>query len=131
HGQPSAGVGDVHRVGAVGLHQLGLAGQFGGLGHVGHHQEPGYVHAQLTGGGDVLRGDVGLGAVGGHAHRADAQGVGLLQVVQGPDAGQQQGGGHRVGHGVADGLDPLPVGVGADAVGDAGAGQAVTVGDLD
>ena len=42
--------------------------------------------------GDVLGGDVGLGAVGGDAHRADAEVVGVLEVVDGADAGQQQGG---------------------------------------
>ena len=32
HGQPAAGVGDVDAVRAVGLHELGLPGQFGRLG---------------------------------------------------------------------------------------------------
>lgn len=43
----------------------------------------------------ALGGDVGLGAVGGDADRADAEGVGLPQVAQGADAGQEQRGGHR------------------------------------
>ena len=77
---------------AVGLHQLGLRGQLGGLGHVAHHQEAGDVHAQLAGGGDVLRGDVGLGAVGGDPHRAHAERVRALEVVDRADAGQQQRG---------------------------------------
>ena len=71
HGQPAAGVGDVDAVRAVGLHQLGLLGELVGGGHVAHHQEPGDVHAEFAGGGDVLGGDVGLGAVGGDPHRAD------------------------------------------------------------
>lgn len=131
HGEAAAGVGDVDAVGAVGLHELGLAGEFGGFRHVGHHQESGDVHAQFAGGGDVLGGDVCLGAVGGDAYGADAQCVGLLEVVHRADAGEQQGGGDRLPYGVGDRLDPLPVGVGADAVGDAGAGQAVAVRDLD
>lgn len=45
HGEAAAGVGDVDAVGAVGLHELGLAGEFGGFRHVGHHQESGDVHA--------------------------------------------------------------------------------------
>lgn len=131
HREAAAGVGDVDAVRAEALHQLGLAGEFGGLGHVGHHQEPGDVHAQFAGGGDVLGGDVGLGAVGGDAHRADPEGVGLLEVVQRADAGEQECGGHGLVGGARDRLDPLPVGVGADAVVDAGAGQSVAVGDLD
>lgn len=47
------------------------------------------------------------------------------------DARQQRGGRDRLRYHAGDGLDPLPVGVGADAVIDAGAGRAVTVGDLD
>ena len=92
HGQAAAGVGDVDAVRAVGLHQLGLLGELRGRGHVAHHQEAGDVHAEVAGGGDVLGGDVGLGAVGGDPHRADAEVVGALEVVDGADAGQQQRG---------------------------------------
>ena len=109
--EPAAGVGDVDAVGAVGLHQLGLLGQLLGGRHVGHHQEAGDVHAELAGGGDVLGGDVGLGAVGGDADRADAEVVGVAELLDGADAGQQQrgqAGPREVGRG---GLDPLPVGV--------------------
>ena len=102
-----------------------------GAGHVGHHQEAGDVHAELAGGGDVLGGDVGLGAVGGDADRADAEVVGALQVVDGADAGQQQGGEPGVLQHRCGGLDPLPVGVGAGPVVDRAAGEAVAVGDLD
>ena len=96
HGQPAAGVGDVDAVRAVGLHQLGLLGELLGRRHVGQHQESGDVHAELAGGGDVLGGDVGLGAVGGDADRADAEVAGVLQLVDGADAGQQQRGEPRV-----------------------------------
>ena len=37
--------------------------------HVAHHQEADGVHAELARGRDMLGGDVGLGAVGGHPHR--------------------------------------------------------------
>ncbi len=90
HRQPAAGVGDVDAVGAVGLHQLGLLGEFGGGRHVGEHQEARDVHADLAGHRDVLGGDVGLGAVGGDPDRADPQGVRRLQVVHRADTGQQQ-----------------------------------------
>jgi hypothetical protein len=35
---------------------------------VAHHQEADGVHAEFACGGDVLRGDVGLGAMGGDAY---------------------------------------------------------------
>jgi hypothetical protein len=49
---------------------------------------------ELAGGGDVLGGDVGLGAVRGHPHRAHAEGVGVLELGDRADAGQQQRGEH-------------------------------------
>ena len=55
-------------------------------------RKPDDVHAELAGGGDVLSGDVGLGAVGRDADRPDAEVVGVLEVVDRADAGQQQGG---------------------------------------
>jgi hypothetical protein len=95
------------------------------------HEEPGDVHPQLAGLTDVLGGDVGLGGVGGDPHGPDPEVVGLLQLVQGADAGQQQRGQSRVVHDLGRGADPLPVGVAARAVGQARAGQPVAVGDLD
>jgi hypothetical protein len=35
---------------------------------VAHHEESGHVHAEFAGLGDVLSGNVGLGAVRGDAH---------------------------------------------------------------
>ncbi len=59
HHQTSTRVGDVDAVRAIRFHQLGLLGQFLGRRHVAHHQEARDVHADLAGGFDVLRGDVG------------------------------------------------------------------------
>jgi hypothetical protein len=91
HREPAAGVADVHPVGAVGLHQLGLGGQLGRLGHVAHHQEARDAHVQLASPRDVLGGDVGLGAVRGDADRAPTEGVGAIEFGDGADAGQQAG----------------------------------------
>lgn len=131
HGEPAAGVGDVHAVRPVRLHQPCLGGEFGGGGQVAHHQEPGDVHAEVTGLGDVLRGDVGLGAVGGDANRADTEGVGAFQFGDGADAGEEEGGEDGAGEVLGRRLDPLLVGVAARTVVDRAAGQAVAVGDLD
>ena len=85
-------VGDIHAVGAVAFHQFGLFSQSFGAVHVGHHQEAHGVHFQLAGQIDVLLGDIRLGAVGGYADGVDANLAGHLQMVDGADAGQQQGG---------------------------------------
>ena len=90
---------------------MACCGQLAGGRHVAHHQEAGDVHAELAGGGDVLGGDVGLGAVGGDPDRADAEVVGVLELLDGADAGQQQRGEPGVGDVRGGGLDPLPVGV--------------------
>ena len=54
-----------------------------------HHQEADGVHAQLAGEGDMLRGNIRLGAVGGHAHHPRACLIRIFQVMQGTDAGKQ------------------------------------------
>jgi len=116
HGEAAARVDDIDAVGAVGLHHFRLLGEaFGGV-ELAHHQEPGDVHAELAGGGDVLGGDVGLGAVGGHPDRPDADLVGAFEVVGGADAGKDQRcqpGVREVGGGD---FKPLPVGVAARSV---------------
>ena len=131
HVQRPAAVGDVDAVGAVVLHQLGLGGQRIRGDHVAHHQEAGDVHAEVARGPDVLAGDVGLGAVGRDANRAHPDGMGVLQLVDGADAGQKERGELGVGHDIGHRLDPLPVGVGAEAVVEAGAVQPVAVRHLD
>src|SRR5690606_21218658 len=131
HGEPATGVGDVDAVRAIAFHQLGLRGEFGGRGHVAHHEEAGDVHADLTGGRDVLGGDVGLGAVGGDSHRPHAQVVGAAKIFDRADARQQQGGQPRAADVGGRGLDPGPVAVRAGTVVDRAAGETVTVGDFD
>ncbi|MDT4873851.1 hypothetical protein FQZ97_1091170 [compost metagenome] len=96
-----------------------------------HHQKAHGVHAQLAGVLDVLLRDIRLGAVGRHAHHASARVIGVLQIVDSADSGQQQGGDLRVPHHVGGGFDPLQVGVGAEAVVEGRALQAVAVGDFD
>ena len=131
-GQHVAGrVGDVDAVGAVALHQLGLLHQTLGAVHVGHHQEADGVHVELARVGDVLLAHVGLGAVRRHADGVHAQAVRHLQVVDGADAGQQQGRDLGLLHQRDHGAQVLLVGVGREAVVDAGAAQAVAVGHLD
>src|SRR5258707_9261122 len=73
HRQSTARVGHVHTVCAVGLHQLRLLGQLGGLGEVRHHEETGYIHAELARSADVLSCDVGLSAMGGDTYRGNAE----------------------------------------------------------
>ena len=90
---------------------MACAGQLLGRGHVAQHEEPGDVHPELAGPGDVLRGDVALGAVGRDPHRADAEVVGALEVRGGADAGQQQGREPGVGESPGGRRDPFVVGV--------------------
>src|SRR5690554_576272 len=131
HVHGTAGVDHVQAGGAVVFHQLRLFGEtLWGL-HVAHHQEADGVHAQLSGVFNVLFGDVRFGAVGGHAHDAGTGLVGVVQVFHGADAGQQQGGDPGVFDHVGHGFDPFQVGVGPEAVVEAGALQAVAVGDFD
>ena len=49
-----------------------------------HHQEADGVHAQLAGEGDMLRGNIRLGAVGRHPHHPRP---GLIRVFQSANAG--------------------------------------------
>src|SRR5690606_39173046 len=131
-GQHVAGrVGDVDAVGAVAFHQSGLLGQAFGAVHVGHHQKAHGVHLQLACQVDVLFGHVGLGAVGGHADGVDADLPRHLQVVDGADAGQQQGGNPGLFHQRYYRGQVFLVGVRREAVVHRASAQAVTVGDFD
>ncbi|MNY31560.1 hypothetical protein D3C86_1657270 [compost metagenome] len=96
-----------------------------------HHQEADGVHLQLAGDADVLLGDVRLGAVGGHADGVDAQFMGHLQVVDGADTRQQQGGDLGPLHQRDDRRQVLLIGVGREAVVDRASAEAVAVGDFD
>jgi len=131
HGEPAAGVGHVDAVRAGLLHDPGLLGEVVRGRHVAHHQEPGHVHAEFAGAGDVLRGDVRLGAVRGDPHRPHTEVVGPVELADGPDAGDEQRGEHRVFQHLGRRGDPLPVGVAAGPVGQAGTGQSVAVRHLD
>src|SRR5690554_4105568 len=130
HVHGTAGVHHVQAGGAVVFHHLRLFSQaLRGL-HVAHHQEADGVHAQLSCVLDVLFGDIGFGAVGSHTYDTGTGFVGVVQVVDGTDTGQQQGGNLGVFHHFGHGFDPLQVGMGAVAVVEAGALQAVAVGDF-
>ena len=96
-----------------------------------HHQEADRFHAEFAGGFDVLARNVGFGTVRGDAHDARTGAVGRFQVMHGADAGQQQGRDLGVLDGVGHGLDPFEIGMRAEAVVEAGALQAVAVGDFD
>jgi hypothetical protein len=113
------------------LHQARLLGERLRRREVAHHEEPGDVHPELAGGGDVLRGDVGFGAVRRHPHGARAQVVGAAQLGVGAEPRQQQCREPGALEDVGRGLDPLPVGVAARPVVEVAAGQAVTVRHLD
>jgi len=67
----------------------------------------------------------------GDSHRARAGVVGAIQVLDRPDAGNQQRRYLGAPDGPRDRGDPLCIGVGSYAVIEAGSGQAVTVRDLD
>ncbi|EWS63717.1 hypothetical protein Y695_03047 [Hydrogenophaga sp. T4] len=131
HAERTARIHHVADRGPIALHQLGLLGQALRCLHVAHHQKAHRFHAEVARVFDVLARDVGLGAVGGHAHNVRAGVVGSFQVVHGADAGQQQRGDLRVFDHTGHGLDPLDVGVGSEAVVEAAALQAVAVGDFD
>jgi hypothetical protein len=57
--------------------------------------------------------------------------IGALQIVHRADAGQQQRGQHACSSTLGHAFDPVPVGVGAEAVVEAGALQAVAMRDFD
>ena len=124
-------IGHIDAFGAVAFHQLRLLDQLLDRGHVRHHQEADGVHAELARRLDVLPGDVGLGAVGGDAHAARARVIGVLEVVHGADAGQEQHGDDGVLALLGDRRDPFAVVVRAEAVVEGRAGEAVAVADLD
>jgi hypothetical protein len=91
-GEGAGGVGDVHDLGAGVGHDPGLIGQPLGAVLVGHHEEADRGHAELPGQGEVLGGDVGLGAMRGDPHERRPEVAGPAQVALGPDARQQQDG---------------------------------------
>src|SRR5690554_3535316 len=131
HVHRAAGVHHVDTGSTVAFHQLGLLGQTLRSLHVAHHQEAHGVHAQLASVLDVLFGHIRLGAVGGYPDNACTSLVGVIQVMNSTNAGQQQGCDLGMLDHFCHGFDPLQVGVGAKAVVKAGALQAVAVGHFD
>src|SRR3546814_1760145 len=57
-----------------------------------HHQESRDVHAKAPCRLDMLLRHIGLGAMRRDAHRAHAKIIGALEIMDGADAGEQQGG---------------------------------------
>jgi hypothetical protein len=127
----AARIDDVAAGRAVAFHQLGLLGERLRRRHVAHHEEADRFHAQVTRVFDVLPRDIGLGAMRRHTHDARACLVGRLQVMDGADAGQQQRGDLGVLDDAGDRFDPFDVRVGAEAVVEAAALEAVAMRDLD
>ena len=108
-----------------------LLGELLGADGVRHHQEADGLQTTVTGHGEVLLGDVGLGAVGGDADHRHAEVVGGDDVVLDPEPRQHQrrdlgvaclvdGGLHQ--HLLVDEREAVVVGRTAEAV---------AVGDLD
>ena len=129
--QGSRGIDDVDAIGAVRFHQLGLPGQLRGRGHVRHHEESRDVHSEAACILDVLLRDVRLGAMRGNAHRSRSGRVGLMQVLDRANAGQQQDRYPGPTDVLRNGGDPFQIGVGPEAVVEARTRQAVSVADLD
>lgn len=96
-----------------------------------HHEEADGIHVELAGHGDVLLGDIGLGAVGGDTDGVDAEFARHLEVIDGANARQQQGRDLGLLHLGNDGAEVFFVGMGREAVVDRGTTEAVAVGDFD
>ena len=79
----------------------------------------------------MLLGNVGLGAVRGHANGVYADLVGHFQMINGADSGQQQGGYLGLLHQRHDCLQVLLVGVRGETVVHRAATEAVAVGHFD
>ena len=131
HVERAARIGHIDALGTIAFHFRGLGGERFGVDHVAHHQEAGDIHAEIAGETDMLFGDIGFGAMGGDAHRADAQAMRPAQFIDGAEPGQDEGGEHRAGQHLGDGFEPFPIGMGAKAIVEAGARQAVAMRDFD
>ena len=129
--QGSGGIDDVDAIRPVGLHQLGLPGQFRGREHVGHHQESRDIHPEVACIPDVLLRDVGLRAMGGDAYRSRSGGPGLMQILDRANAGQQQDRYPGPPDVLRNGGDPFQIGVSPETVVEARPRQAISVADLD
>src|SRR3546814_4576211 len=90
-----------------------------------HHQESRDVHAKAPCRLDMLLRHIGLGAMRRDAHRAHAKIIGALEIMDGADAGEQQGGEHAMLKHLGDRADPVPVGVRPELIVEARSLQAV------
>ena len=131
HVHRAAAVGDVDAMRAVAFHQLGLLGERLGRGDVAHHQRARDVHAQPACIFDVLARDIGLGAVRRHTDGPHAHLIGVLQIVDRADAGEQQRRQHAVFQYLGNRADPVPIGMRAKPVIEAGALQPIAMRHLD
>lgn len=57
---------------------------------MGHHQKAYRHHAELSGGLQMLDGNVRFGHMGSHTHDLCPIGPGLLQILNGPHAGSSK-----------------------------------------
>ena len=79
----------------------------------------------------MLLRDVGLGAMGRDTHRTHAHIIGIFKVVDRPDAREEQSRECAVLQHFGNRSDPVPVGMGAEAIVEARPLQAIAVRDLD
>ncbi len=100
-------------------------------GHVAHHQEAGDVHAEVAGLGDVLGGDVGLGAWVATRTEVTPRSWARSRLSIVPMPGSSSVVSRALLDDGRDRADPLGVGVRAGAVGQCRAGQPVAMRDLD
>ena len=96
-----------------------------------HHQKADGLQTEVAGEAEVLDRDVGLGAVGGDPADRGAVVVGGLDVLLDAQSGQHQEGDLGVLGGLRRELDQFLLGGLGEAVVEAGATEAVTVGHLD
>ena len=78
----------IDAIGSVRFHQPGLFQQLLRLHHVGHHQEADCIQVNLSGGTDVLFGDIRFRAVGSYANGMNTAITGHVQMIHGADPGQ-------------------------------------------
>src|SRR5258707_2821426 len=79
----------------------------------------------------MLLGDVGCGAVGGDPDRGDAGLCGILEVMDGANSRDQQGGQSGMLEYGSCCFDPFEVGMSPETIVEGRTGQSVAVGDLD
>src|SRR3546814_18080461 len=88
------------------------------------------LHAKAPCRLDMLLRHIGLGAMRRDAHRAHAKIIGALEIMDGADAGEPQGGEHAMLKHLGDRPDPVQVGVRPEPIVDARSLQAVPIRDL-